>query len=94
MPALQVALGEEKLKEIEPSMGGEDFGLIGRAGVPIVMLKLGAVSQERLDQYQAEGAEGPSLHSPKFYPDPEATITSGVTTFVTVALELLKPAAP
>jgi len=70
VPVMQVALGAEKLEEVEPSMGGEDFGRIGRAGVPIVMLKLGAVSQERLDQYQAEGAEGPSLHSPKFYPDP------------------------
>jgi len=94
VPALQAVLGAENLEEVEPSMGGEDFGRIGRAGVPIVMLKLGAVSQERLDQYQAEGTEGPSLHSPKFYPNPEATITSGVTTLVTVVLELLKPAVP
>ncbi len=92
VPALQRALGKENVKEVEPSMGGEDFGRIGRAGVPIVMLKLGTVSQERLDQYQRQGGGPPSLHSPQFYPEPVETITSGVTTFVTVALELLKPA--
>ena len=47
VPALQKSLGMDQLKEVEPSMGGEDFGRIGRAGVPIVMFKLGAVSQKR-----------------------------------------------
>ncbi|MGI9455998.1 MAG: amidohydrolase [Aeoliella sp.] len=89
--ALEKVLGEANVKEAAPSMGGEDFGRIGRAGVPIVMLKLGAVSSERLDQYKERGEQPPSLHSPKFYPDPEQTITTGVTTLVATALELLQP---
>jgi len=32
-------------------MGGEDFGRFGKAGVPICMLRLGAVSQKRLDEF-------------------------------------------
>ena len=90
---LKKVLGEANVREVQPSMGGEDFGRIGRAGVPIVMLKLGAISRERLDQYKERGEQPPSLHSPKFYPDPEQTITTGVTTLATMALELLRPTA-
>jgi amidohydrolase len=88
---LKKVLGETNVTETAPTMGGEDFGRIGRAGVPIVMLKLGAVSRERLDGYTERGEQPPSLHSPKYYPDPELTITTGVTTLVTTALELLQP---
>jgi len=91
LPALRRALGTENLEEVEPSMGGEDFGRLGRAGIPILMLKLGAVSPQRLDQYKRQAVEPPSLHSPKFYPDPEATIVTGVTTLAAAALELLEP---
>ena len=90
VPVLQAALGEEQVTETKPSLGGEDFGRIGRAGVPILMLGLGAVSQERLDTYEQAGVPAPSLHSPKFYPDPELTIKTGVTTLATAALELLQ----
>ena len=60
-------------------MGGEDFGRIGGAGVPIVMMSVGSVSQERLDKYRKEDGSEPSLHSPQYYPDVEPTITTGVT---------------
>ena len=88
--ALKKVLGESNVKEAAPSMGGEDFGRIGRAGVPIVMLKLGAIDHDRLKALLARGEQPPSLHSPKFYPDAEPTITAGVTTLVTAALELLR----
>ena len=91
VPVLEKTLGQKNVKEVEPSMGGEDFGRIGRAGVPIVMLKLGAVSQARLDTYRQEGGQAPSLHSPKFYPDPAETITAGVASLAAAALELLAP---
>lgn len=87
--ALKPALGDKNVQEVEPSMGGEDFGRIGRAGVPIVMLKLGVVDQERLDQYRKDGTPPPSLHSAQFYPDPEKSIATGVTTFVTAVQALL-----
>jgi hippurate hydrolase len=90
VPVLKKALGEARVVQGHPSMGGEDFGRIGRAGIPIVMLKLGTVSQQRLDQYAAQDQPPPSLHSASYYPDPEASITTGVTTFVAAALELLQ----
>lgn len=90
VPVLKQKLGADNVNETTPSMGGEDFGRIGREGVPILMLKLGTVSQSRLDGFAAEGIPAPSLHSPKYFPDPEPSISTGVTTLVTAAIELLR----
>ena len=89
IPAVQQALGESNVIEDEPSMGGEDFGRLGGAGVPILMMKLGSVSQERLDEYAAAGGP-PSLHSSKYWPNPEPTIRTGVTALSAASLELLQ----
>ncbi|HYO26618.1 MAG TPA: amidohydrolase [Lacipirellulaceae bacterium] len=91
-PALVRAVGEDHVDVSDPSMGGEDFGRFGRAGVPIVMVSVGSVSAERLARYRAEGGE-PSLHSPRYYPDVEATLTTGVSALASMAVELLPPAA-
>ena len=90
VPVLEKALGKPQVLETHPSMGGEDFGRFGRAGVPIVMFKLGTIGQQRLNEYEQAGAPPPSLHSPKYYPDPKASITTGVTMLTTAALELLR----
>ena len=72
-------------------MGGEDFSLYGKAGVPIVMFRLGTVSQRRLDQFAAAGIAPPSLHSPRYYPDFEETLRTGVVTMTECVLDLMKP---
>ncbi len=87
--ALKPVLGEKNLVEVEPSMGGEDFGRIGRAGVPIVMLRLGGVTKARLDEYRERGVQPPSLHSAKFYPDAKEALETGVTALATATLDLL-----
>ena len=92
LPAVRNAIGENNVEETEPSMGAEDFGAYGRAGVPILMMMAGSVNQERLDAYRKDGASEPSLHSPLYYPDIEPTITTGVKGLTGAALELLRPA--
>jgi len=84
-------VGAENVVGSEPSMGGEDFSRYGKAGVPICYYRLGAVDPKRLARYAKEGQQPPSLHSPHFYPDAEETLTVGITTMASVALELLKP---
>ena len=86
---LKRVAGEENVVETEPSMGGEDFGRYGLAGVPICMFRLGAVSQQRLDEFAAKGIPPASLHSPIFYPDAEEALSLGVPAVVSVALDLL-----
>jgi amidohydrolase len=89
LAAIGKTIGETNIEESEPSMGGEDFGRFGGAGVPIVMMSVGSVSKDRLSAYRKNGGAEPSLHSPKYFPDIEPTITTGVTALCTAALDLL-----
>ncbi len=88
---LKQTLGDPRVKESAPSMGGEDFSLYGEAGVPICMFKLGSVRQDRLNEYASKGIPPPSLHSPLFYPDAEATLQTGINAMTSIALDLLAP---
>jgi amidohydrolase len=88
---LKRALGDEHVKLGEQSMGGEDFSRYGLAGVPICMFRLGAVNQERLDEFAAQKLPPPSLHSPQFYPDAPEALATGVKAMTAVALDLLAP---
>lgn len=90
-PVFRAKLGEGKVVDSEPTMGGEDFSQYGKAGVPILMYRLGAVSGRRLDRYAELGQKPPSLHSAKFYPDIEEALVTGITSMAGAALELLKP---
>ena len=90
-PVFKRVVGDDNVEISKPTMGGEDFSQYGRAGVPILMYWLGAVSQERLDAYAAAGENPPSLHSPLFYTDADATLVTGVATMTSAVLELLKP---
>ncbi len=82
-------IGKDNVVDDEPSMGGEDFSQYGRAGVPILMYRLGAVSQSRLDRFRELGVPPPSLHSSQFYPDVEPALRTGVMTMTAAALDLL-----
>lgn len=83
-------LGEESVGRSEPVMGGEDFSRYGRAGVPILMYRLGAVDARRLERFEQLGVSPPSLHSAEFYPDIEPALQTGIATMAAAALELLK----
>ena len=83
-------IGKENVSEAEPSMGGEDFSRYGKAGVPILMFRLGAVDGKRLERYRQIGQPSPSLHSPTFYPDAEQALATGFSVLSAAALELLQ----
>lgn len=82
-------VGQQNVEKSEPSMGGEDFGRFGRAGVAILAYRLGSVDAERLEEYEKAGREPPSLHSPVYYPDVEPTLATGIGTMAEAAIELL-----
>jgi hippurate hydrolase len=92
LPTLQEALGKDNVTQAEASMGGEDFSEYGRAGVPIFMFWLGTVAPDRLATYENRSQDPPSLHSPIFYPDAEATLVTGVTAMSHAMMELLRKA--
>lgn len=82
-------LGEDKVMERPPVMGGEDFSRYGREGVPIFMYFLGSVPPEKVEAAKKEGKPLPSLHSDLYYPIPEPTIRTGVMTMSMAVLNLL-----
>jgi hippurate hydrolase len=84
-------LGEEKVEDAEKSMGAEDFSEYGKAGVPVVMYRLGSVEPQRLARFKELGQTPPSLHSALYYPDAEEALTVGVVTMAGAVLDLLKP---
>jgi amidohydrolase len=83
-------LGEDKVHEQGPVMGGEDFGRYGREGVPIFFWFLGTMEPKRIAASKQPGGEPlPSLHSDLYYPIPRPSIQSGVLTMTTAVLNLM-----
>ncbi len=87
--ALKKSLGADRVTEAIPVMGAEDFSRYAEAGVPILMMWVGAVKPETLDQASRDGTILPSLHSSVFAPDAEPTIMTGVDALAGAARELL-----
>jgi amidohydrolase len=81
--------GKENVTAPEPSMGGEDFSQYGRAGVPILMFRLGTVEEQRLARFKQLGQEPPSLHSPFYHPDAEPTLRMGMVAMISAVQDLL-----
>jgi amidohydrolase len=82
-------LGKDKLHEISPVMGGEDFGRYGREGIPIFFYFLGTVPVERFLAAENGGEPLPSLHSDKYFPVAEPSIRNGVLTMSCAVLNLM-----
>ena len=82
--------GEDRVIEKDPEMGGEDFALYGRAGIPAFMFRIGSVPPEKLAASHGPCAKSlPSLHSSCYAPDPEPTISLGIQALTAAVLELL-----
>jgi hippurate hydrolase len=87
--AMRKALGDNNVREAEPTMGGEDFSqykLIG--GVPICMFRLGVTRPERMASYERLQQQPPSLHSPLFYPDVDEALPVGIRAMSAAAIEM------
>jgi hippurate hydrolase len=89
--ALVRELGPARVKDGPPEMASEDFSEFHLAGVPTLMLRVGATEAGTLDAAQRSGSQVPSLHSSKFAPDREPTITGAMLAEV-LALRELMPA--
>jgi len=91
--ALARQLGAGNVVEAAREMASEDFSEYGLAGVPAVMVRLGAAEPAALARAQAAGKELPSLHSSLFAPDRDPTLRTGVAAETAMLLDLLgKPA--
>ena len=93
MAAVAEQIGEERVYERPPSMGGEDFSFFHRRdeSIPTLIFWTGGNDPVAMDKAAAgEGPLPPSNHSPFFAPDPEAALKTGVEAMTIGAMELLK----
>jgi amidohydrolase len=88
----KASLGNENVKIVDPTMGGEDFSeySLPDHSIPAVDFHIGAVEPAKIAEYKQAGKELPSLHSSKFAPVPEPTIRVGIIGMTSAVLELMK----
>jgi hippurate hydrolase len=88
--ALQRSLGPDRVVQMPAKMTSEDFSEYGRAGVPAVLLHIGAVSLSRLSDAERTGIPVPAPHSPDWLPDLEPTLKGAVRGETVALLELFR----
>jgi amidohydrolase len=88
--ALKKGLGEAVVVEMPAKMTSEDFSEYGLAGVPSVLLHVGAVHPSSLAAARQSGVPVPAPHSPEWAPEREPTLKGAIRAETTALLELLR----
>ena len=88
--ALVRQLGADQVKDEKPEMVSEDFTEWSIAGVPSVMMRIGAVPKDKYDAAMKNDTPLPSLHSSQFAPDAEPTIKAAIAAEVLSLRELMR----
>ncbi len=87
---LKQVLGEGNVVEERPIMASDDFAEYRSAGIPSVMLSLGAVDPAKFAEAQKTGERLPGPHSPLFAPDREPSLKTGIEAETAAILELMR----
>jgi amidohydrolase len=83
--------GEDRVRQVPPSMGGEDFSRFHLADPRIesLIFWVGGVPQDRWDAAHGDVTHLPSLHSPSWAPDAERVIATATEAMTVAALGVL-----
>jgi hippurate hydrolase len=87
--AARAALGADKVVEMPAKMGSEDFSQYGLAGARAVLLHVGAVDAEKLEQAHKTGVPVPDVHSPLWAPVREPTLKSAMAAETAILMDWL-----
>ncbi len=82
----------ERVVQLPPVMGGEDFGRFSRdenKDVKSLIIWVGGVPQAEFDAAKKEGRTLPSLHSPFWAPDAPAVISTATEALTSMAMKLM-----
>jgi len=86
---LKQVLGDDNVVLEHPFMASDDFAEYRYAGVPSVMIELGAVDPKKYVEAKKTGAAIPGPHSPYFAPDREPSLKTGMEVEMAAILELM-----
>ena len=85
------ALGKDHVRQIDPQMVSEDVGALGLDGkIPVLQFRVGVVAPEQVKASIASGTPLPALHSSRFAPVPEPTLTASIKATTVAILDLLR----
>ena len=87
---LREALGAQNVVEMPAKMTSEDFSQYGLAGVPSLLLHIGAVDPAKLAEAQQSGAKLPGPHSPQWAPERDTTLKAAIAAETAVMLDFLR----
>ena len=88
--ALKKTLGESNVVEMPSKMTSEDFAEYGAAGVPAVLLHIGAVDAAALAESRRSGVPVPAPHSPRWAPEREPTLKAAIRAETAALFTLLQ----
>ncbi len=86
---LKQVMGDGNVVLGRPIMASDDFAEYRYAGIPSVMLELGAVHPEKYAEAMKTGEKLPGPHSPYFAPDREPSLKTGIEVEMAAILELM-----
>ena len=91
---LKTRFGDQRVVQMPPVMGGEDFGRFSRDDKDIksLIIWVGGVPQAEFDAAKREGRTLPSLHSPFWAPDAPAVISTATEALTAMAMKLMAKA--
>jgi amidohydrolase len=91
--AIAMRIGRDRVVQLGPVMGGEDFARYREAlpELKSLLFWLGAVNRDQFAAARGDGRLLPSLHSPAFAPDAEPAIATGVEAMLSAALSIVGP---
>ncbi|WP_156416570.1 MULTISPECIES: amidohydrolase [unclassified Sphingopyxis] len=89
---LKTRFGEERVMQLPPVMGGEDFSRFSREenkDIKSLIIWVGGVPQAEYDAAKKEGRTLPSLHSPFWAPDAPVVISTATEALTAMAMKLM-----
>ncbi|MGR4892152.1 amidohydrolase [Sphingopyxis sp. LARHCG72] len=88
---LKTSFGNDRVVQMPPVMGGEDFSRFGREDKSIksLIVWVGGVPQAEYDAAKKEGRTLPSLHSPFWAPDAPAVISTATEALTAMSMKLM-----
>ena len=84
--------GKDRVVDLAPQMGGEDFSqfYVNDSSIQSLLFFVGGVPLDQWAQYKAGKINLPSLHSPFWAPDAEAVIGTATEAMTATALDLFR----
>ena len=84
--------GNERVTEVKPQMGGEDFSeyYLADKSIQTMLFWVGGVPKDQWEAAKGDITKLPSIHSPFWAPDAETVISTAVEAMTAAALTILR----